>query len=58
MNDDLLSQGTLCCHLDARFGFGITSNYVVDLINFFAPMEENASLILMTSDILMFCFDA
>ena len=34
-NDDLFSQQTLCSHLDVWFGFRVTFDYIVDLIDFF-----------------------
>ena len=35
-NDGLLSRRTLCGHLDVRFRFGITFDYVISLIYFFS----------------------
>ena len=43
-NDDLLSKRTLCGYLDARFGFGVIFDYVIDLINFFSIDGEECFL--------------
>ena len=40
------------------FGLGVVFDYVIDLIDFFSINRGECSLILMTSDVLMFCFDA
>ena len=57
-NDDLLSWRTLCGHLDIRFGLGSTFDNVVDLVDFFGTNGGYTSLILIISDMLMFCFEA
>jgi len=40
------------------FSLRIAIDYVLDLVNFFAPRARKASLILMISDVLVFCLEA
>ena len=62
----LLPMGMMTYFLEGPFvviwmqglGLGLSLTMLLIWLIFLALMERNASLILMTLDVLMFCFDA
>ena len=45
-------------HLNVRLCLWSTFNDIIDLIYFFTLIDGNISLILITLDVLIFCFEA
>ena len=57
-NDNLFPWQSLSHHLDTWFSLRIVVDYVLNLVNFFISRAGKASLILMTSDVLVPCLEA